>query len=208
MELQKRYLEYSDFNRTRIIQVVEKLLEKKGAVILRGKDEVPYVIIRRSDRDELPEEERPHCIKWGLSKNYCHSGDVLHFVYKNYYYSLDFDDNPFFPIHYCKIAVDGNYCFKGKYYHDSSEDSYKTNPDHYLTIAYDDLFKNIPDEDIIQYAEDFIDRMFDNIQLSELYADANKTYCLLDSYNIKTVNGVYGDGPDDYKAVIKAYQKL
>lgn len=150
--MEKEYRKLATYNRIRILEQVEKMLENKyNAKILRSIYQKPleiqcYTMETDEEKRKRIEELKPIIApsKW-LDLNLLING---------YYIAFDFDDNPFFPITYEKIKVNENGEYIGRRYLESTEDNLRDTL--HIHLCYDAIFTIITDEQVKELAEDFV----------------------------------------------------
>ena len=164
MEIETRYGKISDYNRTRILNEVSKMIEAEGGKILHGEREQYYFKPYTMETDEQKRktvEELPPVKKWAYK--YCSYGDTLSFIFNGYYYNISYDSNPFFPITYTKIKIDENGGYLGKRYCYSNEElneiQYKKDGSFAFSICYDNLFKICNNDEILSMAQYHYEQM-------------------------------------------------
>lgn len=206
--IETRYGKMSDYNRTRVLNEVAKMIQQDGGEILHG-DRVkimfkPYTMEENEQKRKTVESLQP-VEKWAYK--YCGYGDTLSFIYNGYYYNISYDDNPFFPITYTKIKIDENGNYIGKRYSYSNEDlnekQYKKDGNFAFSIGYDGLFKICGANDICKMAQYHYEQMktaIINGRESETYNEKRRVKNYYDNgYHYeriydKTPCNIYGQG--------------
>lgn len=152
--MNREYRLISTYNRMRILTVVEKLLEEKGAKILKGVFDEPIEIKCYTNEDWHKEEiEALPVLK--LRHKYLHTK----FLLNGFFYEFEFDDNPFFPMHYSKIKVNEDGSYIGQRFGYTSDDK---EPDTLTNnMAYDAIFRICDDQAIQDMAEHFVESLAD-----------------------------------------------
>lgn len=154
---QKRFIKLCEFNRLLTLAEIEKELLKMGAKILTNnkKENIIFNVYTNDDNEQkkqaiknLALKARAYdCIGCGLS---------LQFIYDDFYYSFEYDDNPFMPIAYQKIKIDESGNYNGARYLYSSDDlndkSWKEKKELCFSFGYDNFFKICTDEEIKELA--------------------------------------------------------
>lgn len=180
--MEKRFVKVSNYNMTRIIEEVEKLIVNDGGKILENKK--PYQMELECYTNETNPQKieklktLPTIISNQLS-NYFVSYS-MYFVIDGYYYYVSYDDNPFLPMTFGKIKIDDKGNYQGKRYLESNESinekAYK-NDDVGLSICFDNLFKICDDEEIKEMAKyhyEEIKRYIINGKESEIYNEKKR----------------------------------
>ena len=145
METIQRYGHLELYNRINVLKLVEKELAKRGAKIL-----VPNYFKEVKLTVFTDEESKEHKEKVAnLPPTYFLGSDGflaprLSFVLDGYFYDIQYNDNPFFPINYEKIKVDDEGKYVGQRYRYDNDDPIgirweKTKASRF-SFAYDRLF--------------------------------------------------------------------
>lgn len=156
-EEKTRFIKLCEFNRILTLAEIEKELFKMGAKILTNnkKENIIFNVYTNDDNEQKKQTIKNlalrtrafDCIGCGLS---------LQFIYDNFYYSFEYDENPFFPIMYQKIKIDNNGNYNGARYLYSSDDlnnkSWKEKKELCFSFGYDNFFKICSDKDIKELA--------------------------------------------------------
>ena len=143
--MKKSYLKVADYNRLLIIGMIERLLKKQGAQILtnNAKELVEYELYTNDDDEKKIEALRKQKHLIAHSYNITNAPSLC-FILNSFYYEIEYDENPFFPIHYQKIKIDENGEYIGARYLYSSDDlndkSWAKNKTLCLSFAYDNLW--------------------------------------------------------------------
>ena len=135
----KLYLNPWEFNKSILCDVLEEIVAKKDGELFGYY--TPGIIIKtnHSTGETFGEKGTNHCDVFGSS---------VSFVLDGFFYSISFDDNPFFEFHFCKAPAKDGFC-EGSYYYDDLDKSLLFDldksgylSDYYLTnFATDDEIK-------------------------------------------------------------------
>lgn len=177
-----RYGKVSDYNRTRILNQVKQFIIADGGTIIDN-DMIVYqykaYTMETTPAKRAAVENLPPIMKTGYK--YCGSGDTVKFILNGYYYSISYDDNPFFPITFSKIKIDENGDYIGKRYCYSNEPindrQYKKDGTFAFNIGYDRLFCICSDDDIKEMAKYHYEQMKTVIiggRESEIYSERKR----------------------------------
>lgn len=177
-----RFIKLCEYNRILVLAEIEKELFKMGAKILTNdkKEMIRFNVYTNDDNEqkrnaikELALVTRAYdCIGCGLS---------LQFIYDGYYYSFEYEDNPFFPISYQKIKIDDNGNYSGARYLYSSDDlnekSWKERKELCFSFGYDNFFKICTNEEIKELAAYHLE------QIKKEIFTANESASYTDQYH-------------------------
>lgn len=158
----KLYGSLSDYNRTRILNRVKKLIKADGGEVLHDGMISFHYKPYTNDQDNAELNAKIGKQKTIIKKayKYCNSGDVLKFVLNGFYYYIQFDNNPFFPVLYQKIGIDKNYCYKGRRYMESSEELPKGQS---ISICYEYLYKICSNRVINELASHYYSKLVNSV---------------------------------------------
>lgn len=152
-----RWVKLCEFNRILTLAEIEKELIKLGAKILTNNAK-QSVIFGVYTNDDNPQKQKAIDELFLITRAYdtVGCGLSLEFVLNGFYYSFEYDENPFFPITYQKIAIDSEGNYTGARYCYSSEDlnnrSWKEKKELCFSFGYDNFFKICNDEEIKELA--------------------------------------------------------
>lgn len=159
--METRYTRLCNYNIYRIIAEVKKLIIAEGGEILT--DRTPHEINVERYTMETDAQKRanidalPSLVVPSISATSLYS-PTIYYVKDGFYYYISYDDNPFFPITYSKIAIDSNGNYNGSRYIYSSDDindrAWKKSNEIVFSIGYDAIWKIIDDETIKELAQD------------------------------------------------------
>ena len=195
---EKRFLKVANYNLAIIIDLMKSILKEQGAEILeKGKKE--YLYIPYTNEENKEKIKKVNALK-PLKANSLYNS--LYFVLDNYYYYIEYNDNPLFPIYFSKIKVNENGEYKGKRYLYSSEEindrEYKKTNKIAFSIAYDKLWTICTNEELLELAKDQlkqIEKWVINGAESERYRrrcrqyyDNNKYYYYATLYECSIIN--------------------
>lgn len=149
VEVRNLYFKLADYNRARIIIALRELIRKSGGILIFSKYEKPYrlhaVTAERSSKETREQIEALPAVDWF---GHDWAGGTMQYVKNGYYYSVSFDNNPFFPTIYGKIKIDGQGNYSGeRSYFSSANLTSKDNGE--LLLAFDAQW-GICSEDTIQ----------------------------------------------------------
>ena len=145
--MNKRYCKLSTYNRLLTLKEIRKELLKMGAVVLMPSYYEKYEMeVYTNDTDtEKAQKLKDQCKNICVLRGECGEGLSLSFILDNFYYHIEYDENPFFPITYSKIGIDKDGNYTGARYCYSSEDlndkSWAKNKTLCFSFGYDDFFK-------------------------------------------------------------------
>ena len=184
-EQKTRFIKLCEFNRILTLAEIEKLLIKEGAQILTNnhKENIVFKVYTNDDSEQKKQAIKDLAL---VTRAYdsIGCGLSLQFIYNGFYYSFEYDTNPFFPIMYQKIKIDENGNYNGARYLYSSDDlndkSWKTRKELCLSFGYDNFFKICTDEEIKELAAYHLE------QIKKVIFTANESASYTDQYHPKS----------------------
>lgn len=183
-EQKQRFIKLCEFNRILTLAEIEKELLRMGAQILTNDKEelIRFNVYTNDDNEQKKNAIKDlalvtrafDCVGCGLS---------LQFIYDGFYYSFEYEENPFFPIMYQKIKIDESGNYNGARYLYSSDDlnnkSWKARKELCLSFGYDNFFKICTDEEIKELAAYHLE------QIKKEIFTANESASYIDQYHPK-----------------------
>ena len=179
--MEKRYFKLNSYNRLRVLNEIKKMIVNDGGKILQyGKQfEIHATTLEMDEQKRKKIESLPPVKYYGYGMNW--GGMELKFVFNGYFYDIDYDGNPFFPIHFKKVKVNANGEYIGKRYVDTNEEynerQWKKDQTFVFSFGYDDFFKICDDNDILEMAEYHYQQIKDflfKLPESEVYNDRKR----------------------------------
>lgn len=153
----KKYSKLSGYNRFRIWAEIEKLITADGGEIIRNRYKKEVTIqayTSETDPKYIAKIDALPPIHFIGNEHW--DSNTIEYIKSGYYYSISYDDNPFFPITFTKIKVDENGDYIGKRYLYSSdppnEASFRKTGELCLSLAYDNIFKICTDDEVKEMA--------------------------------------------------------
>lgn len=156
-EQKTHFIKLCEYNRILTLAEIEKQLIKEGAKILTNnqKENIVFKVYTNDDNEQKKQAIKDLALI-NRAYNSIGCGLSLTFIYNGFYYSFEYDENPFFPIMYQKIKIDESGSYKGARYLYSSDDlndkSWKARKELCLSFGYDNFFKICNDEEIKELA--------------------------------------------------------
>lgn len=188
-----RWIKLCEFNRLLTLAEIEKELLKLGAKILTNnkKENIIFKVYTNDDN----EQKKNAIKKLALVTRAYDSigcGLSLQFIYDGFYYSFEYDENPFFPIMYQKIKIDESGNYNGARFLYSSDDlndkSWKAKKELCFSFGYDNFFKICTDEEIKELAAYHLEQIkneiftaFESSSYTDQYHPKNKEYNIFKS---------------------------
>lgn len=213
--MEQLYFTMSGYNRARILEEVKHMIADDGGKLLYSKYSKKTRIYCRTNETDADKRARveslPPVDVCGVS--WC--GASLHYVKDGYYYSLNYESNPLFPITFNKIKIDETGGYIGRRYSYSAETlnnaAFKAGKPSVLSIAYDCIWGIMTDEEVKRAAAfhyDQIKAAVEGGRESEAYSEKervripnyyNNGYHYEYRYNTEKLN-VYKDMTEDMPA--------
>lgn len=155
MKTVQRYANKSKYNRARIIEEIKKYIVADGGTVLHANCAQKITLSPSAASGDEEFAKQPPVEYFGFDG--CGGLPNLEYIKDGYFYYIEYDENPFFPIHFRKVKVDESGNYTGIRYTSTSDEvnirSWKNSRTLMFTLGYDGIFKTCDDSEIEEMAQ-------------------------------------------------------